>query len=84
MMNRRVKTDLIERWISENNPFGIEQLTTRAKVAASTINDARKGKAPKKPITRQALASALGFTEDELFPLVDRSRKASSSGNVAS
>jgi transcriptional regulator with XRE-family HTH domain len=70
MAERTVRKDLIPRWIRENGPYGILRLSEKSRVSHHTISKIQAGYIPKKEITRECLAAALGVTADELFPLV--------------
>lgn len=76
-MDRTVKSELIENWIEENGPLGIEKLALRSKISVSVIAKAKGGKVPKKLSTMRSLASALGVSEDILFPLRKSGNRAS-------
>ena len=82
-MIRRVNRVLIDAWVDEAAPGGVAKLFSKSGISTATIEKVRQGHVPSTP-TKKALASAIGVTVDELFPLAERSRKASSSGNVAS
>lgn len=74
---RVVNTELLNGWISENGPNGLEKLSLRAEISSSTIAKARAGEAPKRPSTRKRLAEAMGLKEHKLFPVAAVESEAS-------
>ncbi len=59
--------------MQEKDPYGIESLAIEARVSASTITKLKAGTIPARKITRELIASALGLTENDLFPIVGAS-----------
>lgn len=76
-MARKVRKDIINKWIADNAPGGMFRLGEKSKVSVWTIAKIKTGYVPKKQITREHLADALDVTEDQLFPLVGAKGKAS-------
>ena len=68
-MTRRVKRELIDQWVFENGPDGVAKLAVKSGVSSSLISKIRVGRVPVKPITKRALAKAMGVKEEDLFPL---------------
>ena len=69
-MERTVKTEILIRWVQENGPDGLVRLALKAQVSHSLLAKVRVGRVPKKPLTRQLIARAMGLKEDDVFPLV--------------
>lgn len=77
-MVRRVNRELLDHWIHSNGPDGVSKLAVKSQVSADTIKRSRASRmAPKKPITQQLLAEAIGVNVDELFPAAATKGKAS-------
>ena len=76
-MVRTVRKDLIDRWIEEKSPLGQEQLSVESGVSYFTVGAIRRGEVPTGR-TRRKLAKALGFTEDEVFPVVGSGQEKAS------
>jgi lambda repressor-like predicted transcriptional regulator len=77
-MVRRVNRKILDHWIHNNGPDGISKLAVKSQVAADTIKRSRASNvAPKKPITQQLIAEAIGVEVNELFPAVAPKGKAS-------
>lgn len=68
-MNRTVKTEILEEALRLAGNRAVEKLAVLSRVSARVIARARAGEPPKKELTRQLLAEAVGCTEDALFPL---------------
>ena len=77
MTLKTVKTAIIEQWLKENAPFAQEKLVLKAQVAATVINQAKRGVVPASHKSRRDLATALGVTVEELFPVVSIAKEAS-------
>ena len=69
MLNRRVNTEAIVDWITESNPQGQEKLSVKSKLSYPTVGMIRRGHVPRSH-TRRKLATALGISEEKLFPPV--------------
>lgn len=65
---KTVQRQLIDEWIHENGPDGLAKLAITSGVSSSMISKIRTGRVPYRPLTRRALAQALGVSEGELFP----------------
>jgi len=77
-MMRTVRRSLIDEWVHDNGPDGVSRLALKSGVSASFVSKIRVGRVPVKPITRRAMAKAIGVGEDELFPFVDDDREQAS------
>lgn len=77
-MSRTVARKLIDDWIDKNGPNGLLELAKASGVSSSMIAKARTGVVPKKFRTRERLSTALGVSEDVLFPLVAAKGKRAS------
>jgi len=75
-MDLIVNTKLLEEWIENNSPMGIEKLAVKAQVSSTTIVKARAGKVPKQ-LTRKLLAEAMNVSEEVLFLVRQHRKKAS-------
>jgi len=69
MLNRRVNAEILVEWINEHNPQGHEKLSVKSKLSFPTIGLIRRGHVPRSH-TRRKLATAIGISEDGLFPPV--------------
>lgn len=77
-MTRRTNRQIIDEWTDKNGPGGLEKLASESGISSSTISNARsKGVVPKKMSTRLKLARFLNVSEDDLFPLENKGKKAS-------
>ena len=76
-MDRMVNENLLNSWIDENSPCGLETLSQRSQISSSTIARARTGEVPKRTSTRRKIAAAVGVPEEQLFPFVSASGEAS-------
>lgn len=68
-MQRTVRRELIDSWISEAGRDGITKLANKSKVPASSLSKIRTGRVPKDREQREKLARALGVEESVLFPV---------------
>lgn len=75
---RRVNRKIIDEWVLENGPEGVEKLAKKSGISSSMISKIRVGRVPIRPIFRRSLAKALGVKEDQLFPVLpNQGEKAS-------
>lgn len=79
MNERTINSGLLISWIEKNGPNGELKLAEKSKVSYHTISRIRSGYVPKKDLTRQALATALGVKYEVLFPLVSAKEKTRAS-----
>lgn len=70
LMQRTVRRELIDQWISEAGRDGITKLANKSGVPSSSISKIRTGRVPKDRDQREKLASALGVKERKLFPVL--------------
>lgn len=76
-MQRAVRRELIDSWISEAGRDGMTKLANRSKVPASSISKIRNGRVPKDRDQREKLAKAIGVEESVLFPVAAGNSRAS-------
>lgn len=75
-MKAKVNRKLIDAWC-EGKRDAITQLAIETRIPAGSLQKIRAGRVCQSPLYREALASALGVTEDELFPVVPGKTRAS-------
>lgn len=72
-----VNLPMLKAWLSANAPTkAIAHVMLRTGVSLPTAEKLLKGKAPKLPTTRLAIAAGLGLTEDELFPVASTKKRS--------
>lgn len=76
-MERTVRRELIDSWISEAGRNGLTKLSNKSNVPASSLSKIRTGRVPKDRDQREALASAIGVEESVLFPPARGNSRAS-------
>jgi len=76
-MARRTNRKIIDEWIEKNGPNGQSKLAVESGISNSLISKARNGDVPKKMSSRIRLARFLNVSEDDLFPLENKGKKAS-------
>jgi len=77
-MQRKVKREFIDRWLSEAYPNALTKLSNASGVPANSISKIRNGRVPKDFEQLKGLAEAIGVNVDQLFPVLpDRKGRAS-------
>ena len=76
-MKRTVNSEIIENWIGENGPQGLEKLAIKAGVSSSLLAKAKRGDVPKNLYKLRQIAEAIGQSVEEVFPLATTKKKAS-------
>jgi transcriptional regulator with XRE-family HTH domain len=61
---------MIDSWISKNGPDGLAKLALKSKFSSHTLGRIRRGIVPRSILVREALAGALGCTEEIVFPVI--------------
>lgn len=68
-MSVRIERKHLDSWVDANGPSGLEKLAKKAGLSKGFLARVRSGEVPKRRYNRIRLASVVGVSEDELFPL---------------
>lgn len=75
-MERTVRMDILNKWISENGPNGQSRLALNIGISVTTVSLCRRGYAPKKYSTMDKIADFFNMERDELFPFLGKEEVA--------